>query len=185
MTANTQPEPRPHRPARLLLVALVAVLAGLGGAGTASAHNTLVDSNPADGAQVRSSPGEARLIYDQPVREGYNTVNVTGPNGDHWAGGEVRVQGNQVIVPLRGLGPAGDYTVSYRVLSNDGHPVTGRITFQLAQEQGGTPAPPPENTADGTETGGDMPVWPWIAGAAVLVVIGMGLALRLGRSKEE
>ncbi|MHA6797801.1 copper resistance CopC family protein [Bounagaea algeriensis] len=184
MTAHTRPERRLRRPARLLLVTLVAVLAGLGGAGTAAAHNTLVDSNPANGAQLRSGPDEARLVYDQPVREGYNTVNVTGPNGDHWAGGEVRVQGNQVTIPLRELGPAGDYAVSYRVLSNDGHPVTGKITFRLTQEQGGTPAPPPENTADRGENGGGTPVWPWIAGVAVLVVVGMGLALRLGRTKE-
>ncbi|MHA6801827.1 copper resistance CopC family protein [Salinifilum ghardaiensis] len=171
----------PHRPARLLVVALVTLLAGLGGAGTASAHNTLVDSDPADGAQLRSGPGDVRLVYDQPVREGYNTVSVTGPHGGHWTGGEARVRGNEVTVPVRELGPAGEYTVGYRVLSNDGHPVTGEITFRLAREQGGSPAPPPESSADGAEAGGGAPAWPWIAGAAVLVAIGAGLALRLGR----
>ncbi|MGW3467032.1 copper resistance CopC family protein [Saccharopolyspora sp. NPDC000995] len=170
---------------RLTAVAVLALAALFGGAGTALAHNVLVSSDPPDGAQVATGPREVRLTFDQPVRAGYNTVNVVGPDGTYWADGEVRVEGTSVIAPVRELGPAGAYTVGYRVLSNDGHPVSGKVTFTLTTAGGGTPAPAPQNADQQPQSGesGGMPIWPWIAGAVVLVVLGLVLALRLGKPK--
>lgn len=170
---------------RLITVAglLLAVL--LGTAGPALAHNVLVGSTPAEGAQVAAGPKQVTLTFDQPVQEGYNTVNVIGPNGDYWTESQPSVRGTSVSTPVRELGPAGTYTVGYRVLSNDGHPVTGKVTFTLTQPGNGTPAPPPQDAADqGSEADAGMPIWPWVAGAAVLVVLGGVLALRLGGPKD-
>lgn len=173
---------------RLLATAALTCTALLGLAGPAAAHNTLVGSDPAEGAQLTTGPGEVRLTFDQPVRagEGYNTVNVVGPDGSYWTDGQVRVTGNSVSAPVRPLGPAGVYTVGYRVLSNDGHPVPGKVSFTLTEPGGGTPAPPPA-AADGSQqhSGGAMPIWPWIAGAVVLVIAGLVLALRLGKPTDE
>ncbi|RKT84339.1 hypothetical protein SAMN05421805_103266 [Saccharopolyspora antimicrobica] len=172
---------------RLIAVAALAVAALLGGAGTALAHNVLVSSDPADGAKLSVGPSEIRLTFDQPVRsgEGYNTVNVVGPDGTYWTDGEVRVEGNSVTTPVRELGPAGTYTVGYRILSNDGHPVPGKVSFELTQAGNGTPAEPPQNADQPAEQGesGGMPIWPWIVGAVVLVGLGLVLALRLGKPK--
>ncbi|MER7080382.1 hypothetical protein SAMN02982929_04448 [Saccharopolyspora kobensis] len=173
---------------RLMAVAALALAALLGGAGTALAHNVLVSSDPADGAKLSTGPGEIRLTFDQPVRagEGYNTVNVVGPDGTYWTDGEVRVEGNSVTAPVRELGPAGTYTVGYRILSNDGHPVPGKVTFELTQAGNGTPAEPPQNADQPTEQSGEsggMPIWPWIVGVVVLVGLGLVLALRLGKPK--
>lgn len=171
----------PNRTVTVLAVVLATLL---GGAGTALAHNTLVGSDPAEGAQLRAGPEQVRLTFDQPVRVGYSTVNVVGPDGKYWTGGPARAGGSTVTTPVRELGPAGTYTVGFRVLSNDGHPVTGEVTFTLTRPGNGTPGPPPEAAA-GPETGqsdsGGMPVWPWIAGAVVLVALGLVLALRLGK----
>ncbi|MFR9728053.1 copper resistance protein CopC [Saccharopolyspora sp. MS10] len=169
---------------RLLAIAALTAAALLGGAGPALAHNTLVGSDPAEGARLATGPAEVRLTFDQPVRagEGYNTVTVVGPDGSYWTDGQVRVEGTSVVAPVRPLGPAGTYTVGYRVLSDDGHPVPGKVTFELTAPGTGTPAPPPAADRDEAGTGGGMPVWPWIAGAVVLVGLGLLLALRLGRS---
>ncbi|MGI8309276.1 copper resistance CopC family protein [Saccharopolyspora hattusasensis] len=172
---------------RLMAVAVLALAALFGGAGTALAHNALVSSDPPEAAQLATGPREVRLTFDQPVREGYNTVNVVGPDGTYWTDGQVRVEDTSVIAPVRELGPAGAYTVGYRVLSNDGHPVSGKVTFTLTTPGKGTPAPAPapqnaDQQAQSEESGG-MPIWPWIAGAVVLVVLGLVLALRLGKPK--
>ncbi|MFI0464970.1 copper resistance protein CopC [Saccharopolyspora sp. 5N102] len=175
---------------RLMAIAVLALAALLGGAGTALAHNVLVSSDPPEGAQLATGPREVRLTFDQPVRtgEGYNTVNVVGPDGTYWTDGEVRVEGNSVVAPVRELGPAGVYTVGYRVLSNDGHPVPGKVTFTLTAPGKGTPAPAPQNAdqpgqqAEPAESGG-TPIWPWIVGAVVVVALGLVLALRLGKPK--
>lgn len=171
---------------RLIAVAALAVAALLGGAGTALAHNVLVNSDPADGAQLSVGPREIRLTFDQPVRSGagYNTVNVVGPDGTYWTDGEVRVEGNSVFAPVRELGPAGTYTVGYRILSNDGHPVPGKVTFNLTQAGNGTPAPAPQNAEQPDQQQGEsggMPIWPWIVGAVIVVALGLVLALRLGK----
>lgn len=173
---------------RVLAVAATAVALLLGGAGTALAHNVLVSSDPADGAKLDTGPAQVRLTFDQPVREGYDTVTVVGPDGTYWTDGQERVDGNVVTAPVRQLGPAGTYTVGYRILSNDGHPVSGKVTFTLTKPGGGTPAPAPQNPRQ-PEPGrpsdsGGMPVWPWIAGAVVVVALGLFLALRLGKPKD-
>lgn len=74
-------------------------------------------------------PGQVRLTFDEPVRAGYDTISVIGPNGEQWAAGPARVEDSSVIAPVRELGPAGTYAVRFRILSNDGHPVTGKVTF--------------------------------------------------------
>jgi copper resistance protein C len=176
---------------RLLAVGAFALAALLGSASPALAHNVLVGSDPADGAQLRTGPQEVRLTFDQPVKEGdeYNAVTVVGPKGEHWAAGPVRVEGSAVIVPVRELGPAGGYAVGYRVLSSDGHPVSGKVGFQLTTAGNGTPEQQPQRTeqapaAPEQESGsGGMPIWPWITGAVVVVALGLVLALRLGRPK--
>ncbi len=76
--------------------------------------------------------------------------------------------------------------------SEDGHPVAGSVQFNLtapgpaaaaapASPAAGSPQPAPVPTA--AESGDDgAPVWPWIAGAAVVVIAGAALALRRGRT---
>jgi hypothetical protein len=79
------------------------------------------------------------------------------------------------------------YTVAYRILSADGHPVEGAVRFTLTTAGTGTPAPsaaaqPPTTSGQGGHGGGGMPVWPWIVGAAALLAIGVVFALRIGRT---
>lgn len=154
-----------------------------GGPGTAFAHNTLVGSEPVEGAQLATGPKEVRLTFDQPVRsgEGYNTVSVSGPDGTFWTDQPARVDGSTVTAPVRELGPAGTYTVAYRVLSSDGHPVTGKVSFAVHTPGAGTPVEPPSGQDQQATDSGGMPVWPWIAGAVGLVLLGLVLALRLGK----
>ena len=173
------------------LVAVVAlVLAGtLGpGAATALAHNVLVSSDPAEGARLDTGPEQVTLTFDQPVRLAFNTVTMVGPDGSHWIDAPVRVEGPTVTAPVHELGPAGTYTIGYRILSADGHPVSNKVTFELTKPGNGTPVSPPEAAGeqDSSEqgSGSGAPVWPWIAGAVVLVLLGLGLALRLGRPSQ-
>jgi copper resistance protein C len=176
---------------RLLTALALAVGVLLAGAAPALAHNVLVSTDPPNGASVAVGPQQVRLTYDQPVQTGsvtaFNTVTVTGPNGTRWETGTVTVEGNTVTAPLHPLGPAGAYTIAYRILSADGHPVEGTVRFTLTTAGTGTPTPPaanqpPTTSAQGSHGNGGMPVWPWIVGAAALLTIGVVLALRIGRT---
>jgi copper resistance protein C len=176
-----------RRVVSLLLTGLVAGAVVLGTATPALAHNVLVGSDPKDGSQLEAGPAAITLTFDQPVQAGekFNTITVTGPEGTRWeADGEPTVKNNSVVFPVRPLGPAAEYTVGYRVLSADGHPVTGSLMFTLTKAGSGTPAPasaaPAPDSASTASGSGGVPIWVWIVGAAVLLAGGAFLALRGG-----
>jgi methionine-rich copper-binding protein CopC len=163
----------------------VACLALLGLATPASAHNSLIGSTPIDGVTMESGPDQIELKFDQPVQmgQGLNSIAVIGPNNDHWEGGPPEVASNVVTAPVRPLGPAGAYKVGWRILSADGHPVSGELTFTLATAGNGTPAPAGQQATSGSTSSNDdsgVPAWVWIAGAGVLLAAGLVLALRMG-----
>ncbi|GHE83870.1 copper resistance protein [Amycolatopsis deserti] len=172
--------------ARIAGLALVVTLLLLGGAPAADAHNVLVRSDPAANATLTTAPSAVTLEFNEPVDHGFNEITVTGPDGvSQWAAGPATVAGSRVTTALRPLGPAGAYTVSFRIVSQDGHPVSGSYPFTLAAAGPGTPAPhdaAPAGVAAAVPDGrATVPVWAWIAGAVVLLLAGAVVARRIAR----
>jgi len=170
---------------RIAVVVVVACLTMVGLATPAFAHNQLVASNPANEATVQDSPPAIELTFDQPVQngEGLNTIAITGPDNSTWSVGQAEVASNVVTATVDDLGPAGVYKIGYRILSADGHPVSGDLTFTLATAGDGTPAPASaavDPGAAGSGEDGGLPIWVWILGAVVLLGAGLTVALRIG-----
>ncbi|MFC5822258.1 copper resistance CopC family protein [Nonomuraea insulae] len=169
---------------RRLLTVLLLAFASVGAlCSPAMAHNVLISSDPADGATLSASPGRVTLVFDQAVRQGYAQVGVTGADGSSWADGSAAVAAERVSVKVKPLPAGGSYVVGYRILSADGHPVTGKITFRLAADasgvtagaaSGGTSAEAAEAAANG---GAGMAVV-WIVGALLVLAAGTAVALR-------
>lgn len=186
-------------PASAVAVVLMAAVAAFGLAGTASAHTALIASDPAEGARLETAPTAVSLTFDEHVRDDdINQVAVTGPDGKQWAEGQVQVKDAVATAQLRPLGPAGKYTIGFRILSADGDPVSGEISFTLARPGGDTPAakeaaadpstagPTPtakEAAASGASSG--LPLWAWIAGPLLLLAVALGLAVRTKSGESE
>ncbi|HJP76819.1 MAG TPA: copper resistance CopC family protein [Pseudonocardiaceae bacterium] len=167
---------------RLLLPIVLAGLAVFGFATPALAHNVLVGSSPASGASVATGPGTVSLTFDAPVQFGANTLTVIGPDGQHWEkSGNATVNGDSVSTAVAPLGPAGVYKVGYRIISADGHPVSGEVSFTLTKAGTGTPPQQSSSTAAGTSGSGGVPVWAWVLGAVVLLGVGLFFGLRMPR----
>jgi methionine-rich copper-binding protein CopC len=169
---------------RLVVVVLLSLAGLVGTAAPAFAHSQLLGSDPADGASLDAGPPKVTLTFNEDMPPGFDAITVIGPDGAAWQTGQVTTSGPTVSVDVAPLGPAGRYQVGYRVVSADGHPVQGSTSFTLTKAGSGTPPPqPPAATRPATGAGesGGSPVWPWIAGAAVVVVAGAAAALRLGR----
>jgi methionine-rich copper-binding protein CopC len=109
----------------------------------AAAHNYLVSASPAENASLQEAPAAVELEFNEVVRRTGSGVVVTGPDGQRWDTADAQIIGGTVTQALKPLGPAGDYEVAYRIVSADGHPVTGRLTFTLTQEGAGGAAPEP------------------------------------------
>ncbi|MGH3569917.1 MAG: copper resistance CopC family protein [Pseudonocardia sp.] len=176
----------------VLRAAAITVLCGLillFGAGQAVAHTRLLSSDPADGTSLAAAPEQVSLTFNEAMQSGFSTITVVGPDGATWQAGDVAVDGPRVSVGLRPLGPAGRYEIGYRVVSDDGHPVSGNLSFTLTSPGPGAAATAPTSVADPVpssppatlESGGSAPVWPWIVAAVILIGGGVAAALRLGR----
>ncbi|MFJ7018077.1 copper resistance CopC/CopD family protein [Streptomyces sp. NPDC101117] len=129
---------RPGRrgPLRLLLLGPLLVLLLLGGTGSASAHAVLRDSDPGDGAVLKSAPQHLTLTFSESVALLDDSFRVLDPDGRRLRVGE---PGNgpdgadtaRVTLPA-GL-EQGTYTVAWRVVSADSHPVSGAFTFSVGK----------------------------------------------------
>jgi cytochrome c oxidase assembly factor CtaG/methionine-rich copper-binding protein CopC len=116
---------------RVAVAVVAAGLAGLVAPGPAAAHSVLLGTAPAEGSVVTAVTTEVTLTFNEPVRAQFSTVAVTGPGGRAYATGELTVRDNvarQPVHPLR----SGDYQVAWRVVSLDGHPVSGTFTFRVS-----------------------------------------------------
>ncbi|MFI7676320.1 copper resistance protein CopC [Actinophytocola sp. NPDC049390] len=175
-------------------VVLLAALTMLGVPSPAWAHTQLIGSSPAEGASLPVAPQQLQLTFNEPLQAGFSTITVTGSDSSQWTLGQPALNNTVLTVPVRQAGPAGQYTIGYRVLSADGHPVSGTVRFTLtgpvtatatALSQAPQPAPTTQAPqADVGTDGGGTPVWPWIVGAVVLLGIGLVIALRMGRSTD-
>jgi len=122
-----------RRPAlRIGLVAVLTALAAVGFAGPAAAHDVLISSDPADGSTVQTAPATVTLTFDQPVQNFEPVVTMTGPEGQSYQSGSPTVDSTVVTSAVGEITQAGEYVIAFRVVSADGHPVTGEVKFQFA-----------------------------------------------------
>ncbi|MFD6675590.1 copper resistance protein CopC [Rhodococcus zopfii] len=167
-----------------VLAALVAAL--LMSAGPASAHAVVLSSNPEEGAQIAQAPERVSVTFNEPMQEQFAALTVVGPDGNLWSHGTPAVAGATASVEVGELGPAGQYTIAFRITSADGHPVSGTRTFTLTQDGAGTPGKPaagtstdsPSSSPETDGDGGGIAVWWFVAAAVVVVVGGLWFALR-------
>jgi methionine-rich copper-binding protein CopC len=108
-----------------VLVATLALL--LGGSGPATAHASLVESDPADGASLETAPSEVTLTFSENVGNGQ--VAVAAPSGRQVETTNVRAVDHVLSADVASSDERGRYTVAYRIVSSDGHPISGELTF--------------------------------------------------------
>jgi methionine-rich copper-binding protein CopC len=175
--------------ATLATVAL-GVLAGAVSTGIpAAAHTSLVSSSPASGATLTTAPDTVRLVFSGTPASSPLDVAVTLAGQTVRPAGSVRLDGSTVVIPVD-LPGSGTYTVAYRVVSADGHPVQGTVEFTVRDTPGvaasaspsvaasasvaatpTAPVPPPQDTSR----------WPHVViGLVVLILLGIAVALATG-----
>jgi methionine-rich copper-binding protein CopC len=182
---------RIHRVGRTIVTGLVALTSSfLLLALPANAHNVLESADPGIGSSITSGPPYVSVTFNAPVQNGFTELIVLGPDNTHWEAGPPSIDGDTVRAPLRPLGPAAWYTIEYRIVSADGHPVSGASRFRLTVAGGGTPGGPsaysggaliqPQDAANVAVTpAAAASIWPWIVGAGAALILAFTLARRL------
>ncbi|WP_391858795.1 copper resistance CopC/CopD family protein [Streptomyces rhizosphaerihabitans] len=129
----------------LALLGSVLVLVLFGGVGGASAHAALTSTDPQDGSVLKSAPRQVTLTFSESIGLLDDSFRVLTPRNRRVHTGEPshadgRSDTARVTLP-RGLG-TGTFTVAWRVVSADSHPVSGAFTFSIGKPSA-TPAPLP------------------------------------------
>lgn len=119
----------------------LALAATLISAPPASAHTDLVSITPEPGARLTAAPTKVVLVFNQSVSPPFASVVVTTADGVPVTRGKPAVTGATVSQALsEPLGP-GAYRVAFRVVSKDGHPVTGESIFTVRSRTTSGPSP--------------------------------------------
>jgi methionine-rich copper-binding protein CopC len=112
------------------------LILSIAGTPTVHAHSYMVSSTPKNGSTVSALPTHVALTFNENllVVKGKkpNAISITHRTGVHIRQGVVSVTKNVLTVPIASSQEIhGRITVSYRVVSADGHPVNGRFIFTV------------------------------------------------------
>jgi copper transport protein len=148
---------------RAALIAILAVLLSVVFASPAAAHAELVNTSPPNGAQLTRPPTEVRMTFTESVHLVDGGIQLV----DH-VGATVRtptptVNGRTVTWPMPADLPEGPYVVTWRVVSTDGHPISGAFSFGVgtaaAASGSATNAGPPDTSVESNASESTAP-WP-------------------------
>lgn len=129
----------------MLLALAAALMLVLSLLPAAHAHDTLIATDPEDGATLETSPEQLTLTFSADILDVSPVVRISDEDGEMLTEITPRVEGPDAIAEIDEPLPAGTHTVQWRVVSSDGHPIEGTFTVTVEQDAA------PEEGADEDE----------------------------------
>ena len=163
---------------------------------SAQAHAELVTSNPAAGAHLDALPTQVEVTFDGNLLSigsaKTNVLVVKDPQGRQIDAKNSQVSGAKLSVGVSPVSATGEFTVSWRVVSGDGHPEEGSYQFTAGQVRASAvPAPstsmgPTTSTSEQYEPKSDF--WTGYSTRLLLLLaaaIGVGIWVRFERARRK
>ncbi|GAA1937826.1 hypothetical protein GCM10009689_18060 [Brevibacterium antiquum] len=136
------------------MLAMLLLALGLMMPAPAAAHDEITASTPEDGATLGEAPKEIKLDFSGELQQMGSEVQVTSGDEDVSVDEPV-IAGQTITSALPDDPPAGKYKMVWRVVSSDGHPISGESTFTITssktEKQEPTPTKTEQNVADSNE----------------------------------
>jgi copper transport protein len=130
-----------------LIAGLVTLLSALCFATVASAHASLVSTEPGDGSVLAHTPKTVQLRFNETVTPAViRLIDAAGRTRDD---ASVRAIDETITITLPENLPRGTQVVSYRVISADGHPVAGSMLFSIGAVTGAAAVPKNAGSVNG------------------------------------
>jgi copper transport protein len=118
---------------------IAVVLAALTVTPAAFAHAILQESNPSNNSVVRTSPMTVSLRFNEAVETAFGSIRVYDCGGGRVDSGKIlRPTKDSVAVKIDRRLAQGTYTVTWRVISADSHPVAGAFVFNVKKANAGS-----------------------------------------------
>ena len=152
MSQLSRPAARPASLLALCSALLLAVMLAL--PAPAQAHDTLLSTDPEDGATLETSPEDVTFTFSADILEVSPLVRITDEDGTELAEIVPTIDGPTATATLPEPLPAGTHSIQWRVVSSDGHPIEGTLTLTVEQDPKGA-AEPSDGGGEGTAEGED------------------------------
>ena len=152
MSQLSRPAARPASLLALCSALLLAVMLAL--PAPAQAHDTLLSTDPEDGATLETSPEDITFTFSADILEVSPLVRITDEDGTELAEIVPTIDGPTATATLPEPLPAGTHSIQWRVVSSDGHPIEGTLTLTVEQDPKGA-AEPSDGGGEGTAEGED------------------------------
>lgn len=125
---------------RAVVASVLIVTSVVASVAPAGAHAVLLASSPAADAELDLAPIEIVLEFTETVSASDDAVVVLDPSGEQVEPEQIRATNTSVVATLPELSADGSYTVTWKVISADGHPVRGAYLFHLRERTLDAPA---------------------------------------------
>lgn len=164
-----------------------AVFVLLFGASSASAHDQLISTTPTNKAQLSTAPSKLTLTFTAKLLDLGNEVVIADAKGANWSLGKSTLSGDTMSQPVKAGLPTGQYEARWRVVSSDGHPISGSFRFAVGEPvsdgsllppmtQSAAPAATPSTAATAPVPNQESTSWltqPWVLWASIGAAIGV------------
>lgn len=141
----------------------------------ASAHTDLTATNPRDGQTLKAAPDRVSMTFSQTLLDGGQRLVAKSPDGQKTEL-DATINGDTVSAAWPADLASGDYTVAYRVVAQDAHPLEGTVRFTIkavaAPSKAPTLQPSPSAQPVAEQSGSGMN--PLIPGLLVLAALVAG-----------
>ncbi|WP_400241570.1 copper resistance CopC/CopD family protein [Niallia sp. JL1B1071] len=121
---------------KLLLLQLAALIFYFIGVNTVSAHAYITNSTPTENEILETAPNNVYIEFNEKIQTGFTILNVLNSSGERVDQKNVKIDTNtekSITVDLEPDLPNDIYTVEWRIVSADGHSISGMIPFSIGE----------------------------------------------------
>ena len=155
---------------------------------TSFAHGQIVTSYPLMDSVSSPTPSQVWIEFDGELQliegEVVNTLKVTDSTGLVVSSEEAVIEGSKISTQVSDQSVGGVFTVQYRIVSEDGHPVEGSYTFEASPGFEATEMIEPTTSATASDNQTDLSIGA-IVMAVFLVVFAVRYFVKMRNEKNE
>jgi copper resistance protein C len=173
---------------RKLTMAALAGLCLILSSPTSFAHGQIVTTYPLEGSVSSPTPSQVWIEFDGELQliegEVVNTLKVIDSTGLVVSSEEAVIEGARISTQVSDQSVGGVFTVQYRIVSEDGHPIEGSYTFEASPGFEATEMIEPVSTTTATENQTGLSIGA-IVMAVFLVVFAIRYFVKMRNEKNE
>lgn len=134
-----------------MILPFVVLMVSLLGVNKVSAHAYITNSNPSENEILETAPKKVYIEFNEKIQTGFNVLNVLNSSGERVDKKNVVINSDtekSMEVDLKSDLPNDIYTIEWRVVSADGHSVSGMIPFSIGELPEGATFPTQQDSGN-------------------------------------